>query len=430
MMNKKFGFAVLALVLCMALTLAACGGNGSESQPTGSASGEVEYKVSVADANGNPYGSGVIVRIMKGTEQVTMQVVDENGTVVKVLPSGEYTVELMFTDTNMVYIYEGNVPALTPETPEMEISLAYGMTGEGVEFYGAGEMEVGYPVEVGCTQVPLTVGDRSYFLFTPKEAGVYEISAIGEVSGFGCYGGTLMYVQENSIFPVENNTFSTSIRADMISEGGGNVLVIGIDSDAAESCVLSVMRTGDPAWSPEDVPYEIYQPTIDLKPYTLPAGATLKQFDLTAEGYDLVLAEDGTYHLNTADGPQVLVLLGKDNKYCSCFKEITSRTGVRKYFYDEEGNFLRREDYTDCLGQYTGKDDPNGNKVYDGVMDQENGVYPLTEDLKYIIQNYGDHCGWWDLDSAESLFRDDNGMPIAGINADIAWLFMCVYIAN
>ncbi len=430
-MNKRLGIAVLALVLCMSLLMTACGGN-APAQENATTGDQVEYKVSVVDANGNPYGSGVIVRFMKGTEQVAMQVVDDTGTVVKALDKGEYTVELMFTDSNVEYTYDKSNLTLNADNAAVQISLAYGLTGEGVEFYGSGETEIGYPVEVGCTQVPLTVGDRNYFLFTPKEAGTYEISAIGEVSGFGCYGGSLVYVQENSIYPVENNTFSTSIRADMISEGGSNVLVIGIDSNEAESCILSVVRTGDPAWSPEDVPYEIYKPTANLQQYTLPAGATLLEFDLTADtdAYTLVLAEDGTYHLNTADGPQVLVQLGKDNKYCACLKTIATKTGIRKYFYDEEGNFLRREDYSDCLAQYTGKTDPNFNVIYEGVMDQEAGVYPLTEDLKYIIQNYGDHNGWYDLDSATSLFRDADGMPLPGINEEIAWLFMCVYIAK
>ncbi len=427
-MNKKFACALLALVLCMSLMMAACGGESAQGNASGT---EAEYKVTVVDANGNPYGSGVIVRFMKGAEQVTMQKVDENGTVTKVLEKGEYTVELMFTDSNMEYAYDKSNLTLTPENAEVEVSLAYALSGEGVEFYGSSEAEIGYPVEVGCTQVPLVAGDRSYFLFTPKQAGTYEISAIGEVSGFGCYGGTLMYVQETSIYPVENNSFTTSIRADMISESGSNVLVIGIDSEAADSCILSVIRTGDPAWSPNDVPYEIYQPTIELKPYTLPAGAVLKKFDLTASSdtYELVLAEDGTYHLDSADGPQVLVLLGKNNEYTAGLKEMGSKTGIRKYFYDEEGNFLRREDYSDCLAKYTGKS-VRGTVVEEGVMDEENGVYPLTEDLKYIIQNFGDHSGWFDLDSETSIFRDSAGMPVAGINTEIAWLFMCVYIGS
>ena len=39
----------------------------------------------------------------------------------------------------------------------------------------------------------------------------------------------------------------------------------------------------------------------------------------------------------------------------------------------------------------------------------ELGVYPLTKDLQYIIQNHGDHQGWWNNDGTNYFFVDENG---------------------
>ncbi len=422
---KNLGvMALVAMLLMSTLLLTACGGQkqeaAGETQAAAAKGNEVTYKVSVLDATGKPYSSGVIVRFLKDGQQASMQVVDENGTVTKNLEKGTYTVELMFTESDVEYAYDQSNLTLTPEAPELSISLAYSVAGETMEMYFGDKVLNAYFVDACCTQVPLTPGERSYFVFVPKEAGTYEISAIGEVDAIGLYG-TPYYISDMSIEPVVDGKVTTSIRADMIGsgEGGSTMLVIGIDSQA-DSCVLSVDRVGDPAWSPEDVPYEIYQTTGKLEPYTLPAGAKLVDFDLTAstDTYNLVMDADGFYHLDSEDGPLVLVLLGKDNKYMSCFKEVLTKTGVRKYFYDENGEFIKRESYDECLREYF------------EYMDEDDGVYPLTEDLKYIIQQRGDHGNWFKLDSNESLFRDDNGMPLPGINAEIAWLFMCVYIAQ
>ncbi len=423
---KRFAALILAVLLTAGI-MTACGGeNGS---------GLVNYRVSVVDAKGAPYTSGIIVRFLKGGEQVSMQVVDGNGIAAKELEKGEYTVELMFTDSDVQYAYDTSDLTLTPAKNELTISLAYATTGRSMEMYTGEKALIGWFVDACCTQVQLTKGERNYFLFAPTEAGTYEISAIGEVAGIGLYG-TPYYVMDTSIELVENNAFTVSIRADQIGsgEGGTTVLVIGIDADDSEECILSVERIGDPAWTEEDVPYVVYQPSIELVPYTLPEDAVLEDFDLTAstETYELVLDANGFYHLNDENGPLVLVKLGVDNKYTASYSTMMTKTGIRAYFYDENGEFLRREDYYECLVKYAGHTDSNSGTpvVTKGVMDEEAGVYPLTEDLKYIIQNHGRHSGWFNLDEERSIFQDNNGMPIPDINEEIAWLFMCVYIAQ
>nr|MBQ8244644.1 hypothetical protein [Oscillospiraceae bacterium] len=414
---KKMTALLLAAVLL--LGLAACGGSAEEpAAPTANASGEITYKVSVADASGNPYTSGVIVRFLKDGEQAAMQPVDASGAASKALPAGEYTVELMFTGDESEYHYEKENLTLTAEAPERMVTLNYTMHAEPVALSAQGKETQAYPVSDGSTYVTLVPGERNYFLYTPTQAGTFAFSSDTETAVIGYYGAP-HFVQEATAAEVVNNTFTQSIRATMIGENGGAVIVIGIDADAStDSCVLTVQRTGDPAWSVEDEPWQVYEPTVELKKYTLGAGS-LQEFDLTASAdtYNLVLGGDGYYHLDSENGPLVLVRLTQDPKYLPCFKNILDRSGVNRYFYDANGEFSHKETYDQCL------------LAYIECADEASGTYPLTEDLKYIIQQRGEYVGWWDLSGNSYLFVDENQVPLDGINSEIAWLFMCCYIA-
>lgn len=414
---KKMTALLLAAVLL--LGLAACGGSAEEpAAPTANASGEITYKVSVADASGNPYTSGVIVRFLKDGEQAAMQPVDASGSASKALPAGEYTVELMFTGDESEYHYEKENLTLTAEAPERMVTLNYTMHAEPVALSAQGKETQAYPVSDGSTYVTLVPGERNYFLYTPTQAGTFAFSSDTETAVIGYYGAP-HFVQEATAAEVVNNTFTQSIRATMIGENGGAVIVIGIDADAStDSCVLTVQRTGDPAWSVEDEPWQVYEPTVELKKYTLGAGS-LQEFDLTASAdtYNLVLGGDGYYHLDSENGPLVLVRLTQDPKYLPCFKNILDRSGVNRYFYDANGEFSHKETYDQCL------------LAYIECADEASGTYPLTEDLKYIIQQRGEYVGWWDLSGNSYLFVDENQVPLDGINSEIAWLFMCCYIA-
>ena len=412
-MKRIFALLMAAVML---LTLAACGGSGEEA-PAANASGEIEYQVSVLDGAGVPYTSGVIVRFLKDGEQAAMQPVGADGIAVKTLPAGEYAVELMFTGDESEYHYDSEGLAVTSAAPQLTVTLTHTVSAEPVTIHAQGEEKQAYPVSEGSTYVTLVPGERNYFLYTPTVAGTFAFSSDTEGAAIGYYGAP-HFVQEASAAEVADNTFSLSIRATMIGEGGGAVTVIGIDADAnTDSCVLTIQRTGDPEWSVEDEPWQVYEPTVELKPYTLGAGA-IQEFDLTAssEAYKLVLGSDGYYHLDSEDGALVLVRLTKDPKYLPCFKNILDRSGVNRYFYDANGGFSHKETYDQCL------------LAYIECADEESGTYPLTEDLKYIIQQRGEYVGWWDLSGNSYLFVDENQVPVDGINSDIAWLFMCCYL--
>lgn len=410
---KKYLSAVLALVL-LVMALAGCGSSKGEAAPAVDANGNVEYKVILKDALGNAYHDGIIVKFSQNGQETAMQVVDANGVAAKAMPAGEYTVELVYTNSDADYSYTASSMVLTAAAPELEIQMANSVSNETQSLYVDGKDYEAYHVSVGCTLVPVTAGDRSYFLFTPEQAGTYEFSVVENTATVGYYGAP-HFVQTMSAVDVVDNKMQISVSTGNL----GGVMVIGLDSTDVTSSILLIERIGEAAKTIEDEPWILYKKTVELKPYTLPSGAKLRDFDLTAasDAYDLVLNEaDGFYHLDSADGPLVLVRLAGEVEYLDSYKTILEHTGVVRYFFDDNGDFVKREQYGECLLEYIAN------------VDENNGVYPLTEDLKYIIQNNGIHQGWWELGGNNYIFMDEARNVIPGINADIAWLFMCCYV--
>ena len=393
---------LLAAALSLSMLLVGCGG-------------ESAYSVKVQDALGTPYTEGVVVVFKKDGAQAGMQVVGADGTATKQLAKGNYTVELSFTDSEAVYHSDAASVSLTAKQREATVTLAkQGKAGESLNV-GNGQA-TSYIAGVGCTYAELGEG-RTYFLFTPTVAGKYEFSLPGSNASIGYYGAP-HFVQTLNAAEVKDNKFTMSIKSSMIGTGGAGTttLVIGVDANGAKDVVLAIERLGEPEHTIEDEPWTVYEKTVELSAYTLPTGASLKEFDLTAATYTLVLGADNYYHLNTADGPLVLMRLAKKSKYLDSFKDILDRSGVSKYFYDADGNFVKRESYSECLLEYI------------EVAEETEGVYPLTEDLKYIVQQRGDYSGWFDAEEDLYLFKDQNGVPIPGMNTENLWLFMCCYL--
>ncbi|MBE6959110.1 MAG: hypothetical protein E7448_00080 [Ruminococcaceae bacterium] len=401
--------AILCALLCICSLVSGCktGGNTGETL-----SPNADYSVTVTDANGNVFTSGVIVQYLQNGQQIAMQPVNNTGTAVKNLPRGSYTVELMFTDSNAAYYYDKAELTLSAEKTQLSVSLKQMPVGTSQNLHVGSQAYQAYFVKSGATWVTLKPG-MNYFLFSAEKAGTYKISAPADVAELGYYGMP-HFVQQQSALEVVDNTVTISIKESML-EG---IYVFGLNAAADTSCTLTIERTGDPQWGVEDEPWTVYKPTVELNPYTLSAGVKLTDFDLTASSYNLVLGSDGFYHLNDANGPLVVVYLGVSSKYLDSFQTIADKSSISKYFYDENGNFLKKESYNECLLSYF------------EVMDPDAGVYPLTEDLKYIIQQRGDYYGWWDSASKGYIFVDSQGTPDVTINPDVAWLFACAYIAQ
>ena len=399
---------IVAALMCSAMFLVACGG------------GETEYKVTVKDALGNTYGKDTIVEFYDGDTKAGMQICDENGVATKTLAKGTYTIKVTSTEKGVSYYYEET--QVTGSKTAVEVIIS-NMLGEEPEvLFVSGEETDAYYVNAGCTNVELAEGERSYFLFVPTEAGMYEFSVVCDSKTDIGYYGAPHFVQENSAAEVKDGKFTMNITESMIGkEGTGTTIaVIGVDSEKKANAVLCIDRTGDPEKTLAEEEWTIYKKTVELSKYTLPAGKSLVDFDVTsAAKYNVVLNKnDGFYHLNNENGPLVVVYLAEDPTvpYLPCFKNILDRSGVSKYVFDADGNFVEKVSYSECLLEYI------------EFADDATGVYPLTEDLKTIIQERGEYVGWWDSTSPSFIFKDTAGMPIPGLNVDNAWLFMCAYV--
>ena len=433
-MNTLKRINALVLALLMLVTLVACGGN-KETTGTAGLSKTALYKVTVLGVDGQPASEGVIVSFLKNGEEVALQKTDASGVAAKELDRGDYTVEIMFIDQSSNYYYDAAAMTLSATKTELTVELAnQAVKDASTLFVGYEEHDV-YVVEAGLTHVTLVSGGRTYFLFTPTESGVYRLSTVGESYAVGYYGGP-HFVQEVNAGEADGNATCVTVSPSMIGTNGTGttVFVIGVDNPGAEAeAMLKVERVS--AYVDTSIPATTYKTTGTLVPWVLPEGATTASFDLTKPTgtYNLVLDEStGFYHLGSVDGPLVLVCLGAaSNKllsYGASYDTILQTVGVNKYFTDAQGNYTHKEDYSQCLIDYIGLCDQVTGKYTGGCVDRDTGLYPLTADLMYIIQQNGDHQGWWNVSGPNYLFKDINGNNDLTINAEIAWLFMCVYV--
>ena len=431
---KAISLAVM-MIPCLAL-LCAC-----QFAPAASTAEEISktavYRVKVLGVDGEPATEGVIVRFLKdGQEQ--LQKTDASGVAMKEMDRGDYTVEIMFLDQSASYYYDTANMTLSAIKTELTVELAYKAENPSQLIYGseADSVYEVYPVNAGRTYVPLAAEARNYFLFTPTEAGVYRLSVVGQTYAVGCYGNPF-FIQQNNAGVADGNATLITVSPDMIGTNrtGTAEFVIGVDNpeDVETNVLLLVERIS--AYVDTSIPAQIYETTGNLTSWALPENAVVNSFDLTAstDTYNLVLDEaTGFYHLDSTDGPLVLVCLGEASnhrlRYAASFDTVLQTVRVDKYFIDTNGNYTHKEDYSQCLLDYIGDRDLITGQYVGGCVDRDSGLYPLTADLMYIIQQSGDYAGWWDIFHDGYLFKDLNGERDPSINPELAWLFMCVYL--
>ena len=399
---KKILVLVLALALC--LSMAACGVDKKADD---------QYMVTVLDDQGEPMSSGVIVRILKDGKQVQMQVADENGQVKLDLEDDTYDVELKFTDSDAAYYYDQDL-TISPKNKQLTIQLykdattttetlfAPNLNGETVETEA-------YILTVGSTHVQTVANARNYYLFTPVQAGTFCFSLEEGSGALGYYGAPHFVQQLTASEPNEEGNIVLSVSPGML----GGTYVLGLDAET-DSAILSITRTGDHQHSVEDEPWTEYVTSHTPSKFTFAptAGKKLTYVDIykgTAADYNAVLGADGYYHMGSEDGPVIYVNLGKEAPNISLYVVVNGDglaggSPIRKYFYNENGDFVKREDYTNIIASYF------------ECMDEATGLYPLTADLAYILQT---RSGWWTESSPDYIFID--------ANPEIAWLFACCY---
>ncbi len=420
---------MLSLVLAAVMLVCMLCGCQTQEQENPNAT----YKITVIGVDGNPIGENeVAVRFKQDGVQKAMQVVGADGVATKELPKGNYQLELSFVNADAAYTYDMTDMNLSATKTEVEVELFHVQSDKGQTMnVKVAENETraykGYNVSAGRTLVTLTEGDRSFFIFAPKESGIYEVSFTGDITSIGYYGAPF-FVQERNVGEFvegKENVLKLTVLPSMIGEGdtGTGEWVLGVDgAEGVTSGILNIMWVGNYV---ESVPWTSYQAVCSMERYTLPEGAVIREFDMMADNNLVLNTEDGYYHLGDANGPLVLVRLGKNSDdgcrfLMDSFETLASTSWITTYHYDEAGNLTEKINYSACINAYFELDD------------EETGLYPLNEDLKTIILDMGEYKGWWDPTGGNYLFYEkDSASDIqVPIKLDNGWLFNCCYIES
>ena len=364
------------------------------------------YTVTVTDYFGVGKAN-VAVRFLQSGSQMILVSADSNGVASADLIPGDYTVGLIFNDGGSYY-YDTKLGALSESKTSVTIPVVPKISTANPEIlYVDGVSHTAYNVSAGAVYTNLVADTINYYCFTPTESGRYKVTVAGTAAEMGYYGSP-SFVLSNNVGEMEGNAFHLNVKEGNV---GGTYVLGATPVDGASGCILVITREGDAILDASDLPWTIYVPSLQPESFTLNLGSgqSLVEFDITAETseYNLVKDPDGNYHLGSQSGPLVLVQLGSKCPYVS-FASMMETASPRKYFYDENGNFVKKESYAQCLTDYI------------DCMDSKYGVYPLNDDLIYIYKEYGESAGWY----------DPNGIvgSTPGANPEILWMFALCYV--
>jgi len=264
---------------------------------------------------------------------------------------------------------------------------------------------------IGVTTLTLTdEAVISVMEFIPGEAGMYKISLEGATlyRVYGSMGAGYFYHQE----VVAGNVLEIEIKESLKN----SPMLLGAAGNG--TATLTIERQGEASFDVNALPYETYQHTEKLTKFDLPDDIVLAYVDVTVP-HTAVKGGDGYYHLDRADGP-ILYFDFVGSPYVP-ISAAAANGAMKDVLYDENGNFLKKEEYITCINTYYGYTDNATNRPVAGYTDK--GIYPLTDDLVYIMQTHTTNCGWNDISSANYLFADET------VDADTAWMFPVCYDA-
>lgn len=374
-----------------------------------------DYTVKLTDASGKVV-TGATVQFYNNNTKYGEKKVDSTGTAKITLKDATYTIKLTGTSLK----YDESAAKVTATDTSLELLLT-DKSVTGTTAQNSTKIEKA-ALSAGATHVVVTPGKTNYFCFSPSESGLYLFTATNPSAKVGYHGMPHFvqpaYTTESDDYKPdsESNAFSLNIRASQI--GGSYVIGIAAPTNVSAT-VLRVTRVGEAGTSIADQPWVDYKGTTTVKPFTYKGGA-LTNFDIKAatSTYKLVLGSDGYYHLGSATGKLVYMRLGADAPYASLAALLGldgGSAGSNFGSYQYGSGSLVKESYNVLLGEYVAN------------MDQTHGIYPLTADLAYMIQQGGEHRGWWDSSSGGYLFTDDDFEPIPGINTEIGWMYALCY---
>ncbi len=409
--------ALGVVLMATLLALFACNSTGTPADTTDSvgtdttAIGSV-YKVTVLTMDGKP-ASDIIVRVQQNGAEVALKLVDANGSATFDIDPGDYTVTIE-SPSGTEFHYDKEKAVLTEAAPELTITIQTKVT-KTMQFMAPSKLAGGdyrtieaLVVTEGDNYITYNTSDYTYVVYTPQKEGVYEFSC-PDCPDFTYHGMPIM-VNTNPVMITEGGKLTIQVPSTSIGETSVSSYVFRLDPENLEAggCTFTITRTGDIQLTIHDMPYDVPAAEKEYLKPTEPGNGTLTDLNIKDPTLTVVLADDGYYHLGTADGPLVYLRLTSDSPYIEDFVKMCETDRIRAYFYNEDGSFNRKEAYNDLIASYA-------------EFVNADGVIPLNAQLAYMVQNAGRHMGWWDYDSGSDIFGD------LVIPAEQAWLFACVY---
>lgn len=384
----------------------------------GNSSNEIEYSVYTVDGNGAPIAN-LIVQI-SGDDYSGMKTTSVKGVAKFTAKKGVYTIK--FVSPGKDYYYDTDKCILTESVSSITIPLlekakvtdsvnAYSPKLDDYKEFPA------YEINEGMLYAPVTDGEMTYYIFVPTRSGTFEVTVSADTDVELGYYGMPIYVHQNSLFDVTDNTLIFEVHNYNIgaTKDTTSCYVIGVKTVAGDNgnCVLSITRTGDAPWSIEDEPWQV--PVADEKylvKYEGESGKTLVDINILSNPVVVFNENDGYYHYGSVDGPLVLVRLDSDAKYLGAsLIDICDTSTLGIYVYNDDGSFAYKERYNELLLEYK-------------AICDSNGVCPLNEQLAEIIRAFGEYKGWWKAPTAPGYIF---GSAPAYKYPDFAWLFCCCY---
>ncbi len=372
-----------------------------------------EYSVTVTDYYGKPL-TGVTVTFYREGNVVGLQKADQTGTATVKLEKGSYTAALAFDAGS--YLYDESLLVLTEAASAVTLSAIAKLGQETMELYVSDNAHLIYE---GATYITGMQADVvNYFVYRPTQSGHYQVTTTDPKAVVSYWGASVNYIADQTgAVSIGNNALSLEVREEYLNQD--TMYILGITG--SQSATLLLERTGDIILTDEEkaewIEYKAKEPAEEFD-LTLAPGEKLTYLDLTAKSLVYVKGSDGYYHLNDENGPILYVNLGTDGRLLSYHSmlgfEQAGGTGFQHVFYEGE-QFIKKEDYTICMQSF----------VKACVDKQGYGVYPLNDDLIYMIQNGGQSKGWYDSEDPGYLFS-----TMTGVNPDILWMFSVMYITN
>ena len=383
---------------------------------------KVEYSVTVKNGDGS-FASGVEVIFTKGSSEIAKVKTDGNGTASVELEEGEYGFTV---DADASYFVSANAISLTKSAPATEVMLVPYVSNPRMVYPGAEKVDASgdqhgilagvYDLTIGSYRISVEKNMMRYIFFAPEEGAIYHFYTDSDKIELGYYGASFYVTSTNNGTILEDGT----LEVRLLKTAVGNTLVIGLKSTSAavSECTLTIEKYQEIGLTVEELPWEPYGEGKTFEKIKTPEGYIVSVEISVWTPTDPAFNElqvfyneaDGYYHFESIDGPILYVRITSKSTYQEALSTVIATSNLGKYIYDENGNFVTKESYNDIL------------IAYGEAADSIYGVYPLDQDLYYILKSLGD-IGWYDGTSPNYIFAEE-GVIVKPFNG---WLFACVY---